>query len=186
MTLMILGLLLWTLVHWTPSLWPQLKTTWKNKLGNGGYQGSFALLVVTGIVLIVLGWRTTVPSHIYTPVVALKYVAMALIVFGFILMGMANYASRIKSRIRHPQLTGFMLWAMAHLLLNGDSRSVLVFSWLLIWALTEIVLINRREPNFQPPAMVSWVKESAGVLISLIVIAVVTWVHPYLSGRVVF
>ena len=58
---LIFGLLLWTLVHWVPALWPALKTRWRNRLGAGGYQGSFALLVFAGLLLIVLGWRQTNP-----------------------------------------------------------------------------------------------------------------------------
>ncbi len=179
------GLLLWTVVHWVPALWPALKTRWCNRLGAGGYQGSFALLVFAGLLLIVLGWRQTPASHVYLPMPELKHPAMAMVVLGFVLMGAANYGSRIKRLIRHPQLTGFALWAVAHLLLNGDSKSVLVFTWLLLWAISEIILINRRDRAFTPPPVVSWPQELAGVLVSLGVVALVVWVHPYLSGRAI-
>lgn len=183
---LIAGLLLWTLVHWVPAVWPALKTSWRNKLGAAGYQGSFALLVITGLVLIVLGWRHTPATHLYLPIPALQHPAMALVVLGFVLMGAANYGSRIKRIIRHPQLTGFGLWAVAHLCLNGDSKSVLVFGWLLLWAVSEIILINRRDPKFTPPAVVSWPTEIAGMLVSLGVVALLVWLHPYLSGRQIF
>ncbi len=183
MTLMVLGLLLWTLVHWTPTLMPALKKGWRNRLGSGGYQGSFALLILGGLVLIVFGWRQTPAMPIYDPMPAMKNPAMGLVVIGFILMGAANYGSRIKRFIRHPQLTGFSLWAIAHLILNGDQKSVLVFSWLLVWALSEIILINRRDPEFTPPEAVSWPKEVGGLVISLAVVALFVWLHPYLSGR---
>ncbi|MFC3194617.1 NnrU family protein [Marinicella sediminis] len=183
MTLIFAGLLLWTLVHWTPALFPGIKTRWKNTLGPGAYQGSFALLIISALVLIVLGWRSTPPEHVYQPMLSWRHPAMGLVVVGFILMGAANYASRLKAWLRHPQLTGFMLWATAHLLLNGDHKSVLVFSWMLLWAGSEILLINRRDGRWQAPEVVSWPKEILGVLVSLGVVALVVWLHPYLSGR---
>ena len=182
---LISGLLLWTVVHWVPAIWPALKASWRNKLGAAGYQGSFALLVLSGLLLIVLGWRQTPATQVYLPMTELRHPAMALVVLGFVLMGAANYGSRIKRLIRHPQLTGFALWAVAHLLLNGDNKSVLVFTWLLLWAISEIILINRRDPEFTPPAVVSWPKELAGMLVSFGVVALVVWIHPYLSGRAI-
>jgi len=183
MWMMIAGLTLWTLVHWTPSLFPGIKQRWREALGPGGYQGSFALLILVGLLLLVLGWRSTPAEHLYQPSLALRHPAMGLVVLGFILMGASNYNSRLKAWLRHPQLTGFMLWAIAHLLLNGDHKSVLVFSWLLLWAVTEIFLINRREGPWQAPEVVSWPKELLGALVSLGVVALLAWLHPYLSGR---
>lgn len=183
MLLMTLGLTLWTLIHWTPAVFPGLKNSWRDALGPAAYQGSFALLILAGLGLVVLGWRNTSPESLYQPLIALRHVAMALSVVGFILMGASNYNSRLKAWLRHPQLIGFMLWATAHLLLNGDHKSVLVFGWLWLWAGSEIVLINRRDRHWQAPEVVSWPKELLGAVVSLAVVALVVWIHPYLSGR---
>lgn len=67
MWMMILGLTLWTVVHWTPSLTPGFKQRWRKILGPGGYQGSFALLILIGLLLLVLGWRNTPAEHLYQP-----------------------------------------------------------------------------------------------------------------------
>lgn len=42
-------------------------------------------------------------------------------------------------------IAGLLLWASAHLLTNGDSRSVTLFGSLAAWAVSEIVMINRRD-----------------------------------------
>ena len=57
MGLMMTGLILWSVVHFVPSLMPGLKASWKSKLGEGGYMGSFSLLLVLALVLIVFGWK---------------------------------------------------------------------------------------------------------------------------------
>ena len=43
----------------------------------------------------------------------------------------------------HPQLTGFKVWAAAHLLVNGDLASILLFGGLLAWAVVEVIFSKR-------------------------------------------
>ena len=50
--------------------------------------------------------------------------------------------ARLSARIRHPQLTGFKTWAVAHLLVNGDVASFVLFGGLLAWAVVAVILIN--------------------------------------------
>ena len=94
----------------------------------------------------------------------------------------ANHPSRIKQYVRHPQLTGVALWAGAHLLLNGDSRSVILFAGMGVWALTEIVLISRREGLWRKPESPSWLIEMRGLLIAVVVFAVFIALHPFITG----
>ena len=46
MTLLILGLALYAVVHLVPSLTPGLKASWQRKLGERGYLGTFSLLLL--------------------------------------------------------------------------------------------------------------------------------------------
>ena len=52
MVLLILGVGLWAGIHLIPSLAPGLKQDWKDKLGQQGYMGSFALCVAAALALI--------------------------------------------------------------------------------------------------------------------------------------
>jgi uncharacterized membrane protein len=180
--LMIAGLMLWSIVHFFPALAPGLRQSLVERMGKNGYKGLFALLIMLSVVLIAFGWRHTIPTHIYLLPPAFKHVAMLLIVAAFVLMGAAQYPTRIKRIIRHPQLTGVMTWALAHLLLNGDSRSILLFGWLGAWALLEIILINRREGAWIKPETPTWGRELRGLAISIVVIIVVVFIHPYIAG----
>ncbi len=182
MELIILGLVLWSVVHFIPSLAQSFKQKWKSALGEKGYMGSFALLILASVVLIVLGWRSVEPTYLYVLPAGVRPLALALIVVAFIFMGAANYPSRIKRVVRHPQLTGLVLWAAGHLMLNGDNRSVLLFSWLACWAVLEILLINRRDGAWERPAIPSWGQEFKGLVIGLVVIGALVFAHPYLSG----
>ena len=57
----------------------------------------------------------------------------------------SKFNTHARRYLRHPQMAGTLLWAVAHLLTNGDSRSVALFGGLAIWAVLEIVLCNRRD-----------------------------------------
>ena len=42
-------------------------------------------------------------------------------------MSPAGKKGRLLNKLRHPMLGGFKLWAFAHLLVNGDLASVILF-----------------------------------------------------------
>ncbi|MFC1664180.1 NnrU family protein [Pseudomonadota bacterium] len=182
MEIMVLGLLLWSSVHLMPSLAQPVKKIVIHSLGETGYKIAFAVLIVISLVLIVYGWRHTIPDYIYALPIVVKPIAVALMLVAFILFGAAKYPTRIKSYIRNPQLTSVIVWSVAHLLANGDSRSIVLFSWMGTWALLEIIFINRREGIWVKQSVPSWPKELRGVAISLVVFVVVIFIHPYIAG----
>lgn len=182
MEIILAGLLLWSLTHLTPSLAPTVKKAWVNMFGKNGYKLSFTVLILVSVIMIVYGWRHTTPTYLYPISEAAKPVALALIVVAFVIMGSSSYPTRIKRQIRHPQLTGIILWSVAHLTVNGDSRSILLFGGLGIWAVLEIVFINRRDGKWIKPSTPTWGTEFKGLAVSLVVFIVVVLVHPYIAG----
>jgi uncharacterized membrane protein len=182
MSLLIAGMCLWAVVHLVPSVAPGLKTAWKEKLGEGGYMGSFALLILAAMVLMVLGWRGTQPSLVYLPDPALRLPSLALMVLAFLLLGATKRPSRIGRIVRHPQLTGVLVWSLAHLLVNGDNRSLVLFGGFATWTVLEIVLISRREGAWVKPEAPGWGAEAIGAAISLVVMAAFVFAHPWIAG----
>ena len=182
MTLIVIGVLLWALVHLIPAAAPDLRGTLLGRLGEGGYKGLFSLAILLSIVLIVLGWRGTVPEAVYNPPYGLRTVSIGLMVIAFILIGASNQPVRIRHWVRHPQLTGVALWAFAHLLSNGDNKSLVLFGGLLLWALVEIPLISRREGEWQKPEVQGWSRDIGGVVIALGIMLLFVWAHPWIAG----
>ena len=184
MTMLGAGLLIWIAVHLFPSVLPETRNKLQTRLGNGPYQGLFALLILAGLLLIVFGWRAAEPNLVYLPPTALRLPASVLTVIGLILMVAASFpGTRIKRFIRHPQLTGVNLWAVAHLLCNGDSRSLLLFGAIGAWTLVSIWSINRRDGAWDKPASPDgWKAEILIVFIGLAVSALAIYFHQYLAG----
>ncbi|GAB3108485.1 NnrU family protein [Aestuariicella hydrocarbonica] len=183
MTLLIAGVLLWSVSHLSLTLMPAFKAAMVSKIGPLPWKGLFALVVLLGLVMIVFGWRSAVPSVIWVPPAGLRHVTMALVPIAFILFFAARLPTDIKHYIRHPQLTGVKLWAVAHLLSNGDSRSMVLFGGLLAWAVLEVIFINRRDGKaWVHPQPVGWVKSMISAVIALVIAGGVVYFHQYLSG----
>lgn len=182
MTLLILGVLLFAGVHLVPSLAPGLRAAWLGKFGEGGYKGSFSLLLLLSFGLMIMGWRSTVPVYQYLPPQALKHPAMGLLLIAFLLLVVSTRNSRLRQWVRHPQLSGVFLWGVAHLLLNGDVRSTVLFGGMAAWAVVEIIAINRRDGDWVKPEVPSMATDLVNVVIAVIMVVATVFLHPYLSG----
>ncbi|NND67445.1 MAG: NnrU protein [Halioglobus sp.] len=182
MALLVLGVLLFAGVHFIPSLGPGIKAAWVGKLGENGFKGVFSLLLLASFALMIFGWRGTTPSPLYAPPLALHTPALVLVALGFLVMGAANRKSRIRRFVRHPQLTGVAMWGVAHLLMNGEDRSVILFGGLTLWAIGEIFAINRREGVWIKEEPPGWGAEFVTVLIAVAVVGVLVAIHPWISG----
>lgn len=182
MTLLGIGVALFAGLHLIKSLAPEFRASLQRRLGENPYKGLFSLLVLGSVALIVAGWRSSRPAFIYTPSADLHTLALVLLLLAFWLLVVASRPSRVKRIVRHPQLTGVILWSGAHLLLNGDSRSLLLFGGLGLWALVEIFAINRREGvwiKVEPPGLGA---DIVNLVITAVVVAVVIYIHPWLAG----
>jgi uncharacterized membrane protein len=181
-TLLICGLCLWAGTHLVPSAAPGLRQGIINKLGFNAYRGLFSLAILSALALIIFGWRSTEAEAIYLPPEALRPVGLVLMALAFLCLGATQRATRIGRILRHPQLTGVLLWSVSHLTTNGDCRSLVLFGGIAVWTILEMVLISKREGAWLKPEAPSWGKECFGVAISLVVMAAFMFAHPWLAG----
>jgi uncharacterized membrane protein len=177
-----LGVIIWSVVHAVPGLAPGLRASLAARLGENGYKIAFTAAMLLSLLLIVLGWRATTPEIVYEPPVWGRHLAMLLVLIAFLLFAFSHGKSNLKRFVRHPQLTAVIVWAIGHLLANGDSRSVVLFGVLGVWALAEIVIINRRDQAWTPPAPRPLSAEIKPVVIGVVLYAVFILIHPYLFG----
>lgn len=182
MTLLVLGVLLWSVLHFIPSLARPLRSSLIESMGDGTYRIVFSLGVVASIVLMVLGWRSGVQTAVYDPPAWGPPLGSLLILVAFIFIGLAHAKTNVKRFVRHPQLTGMVLWAIGHLLANGDNLSLVLFGGMGLWALIEMPLINNREGLWQKPDPVPLTSELRPLLTGIVVFVVIFAAHPYLFG----
>ena len=105
-------------------------------------------------------------------------------VLAAVLLAMSVSKGRMGGRRRHPMLTAVKTWALAHLLVNGDLASILMFGSMLAWAVWSVILINKAE-TWDKPEIINtgrdWVFLGAAVGFFALMIAGHLWsgVHPF-------
>jgi uncharacterized membrane protein len=190
MPLLILGLILFIGTHaFTMAREPRAKLV--GRIGEGPYKGLYSLLSLAGIVLIAIGfgqYRQAGYIPVWDPPVWTRHLALTLVWFAFVFVAAAYLPGRIKQAAKgHPMLLGVKIWAVAHLLANGDLGSILLFGSILAWAVAARISAKRRDevvPHGGPAASpFGWRNDILAVVIGTAVYVVfVLWLHPLLIG----
>lgn len=180
MTLLIAGLLLWTAAHLCKRVTPDLRARLQTRLGDAS-RGLFAVLIVLSIVLMTLGYQSYTGPVFWSRTGAMTGINNLLMVLAVYLFAASGLKTRITRVIRHPQLTAFKLWAIAHLLVNGDMASFLLFGGLLAWAVVEVIIINRQTVRPAPATDYPAAKEIKALVGTAIVFIVLAGVHIWLG-----
>ena len=182
MSLLIAGVVLWTAAHLLKAAAPGLRDRIEQTVGENPYRGLFSLVIVGALVLIVFGWKSAMPRPVYTPPMAASPMISLLVLAGLVLFFASQFNGNIKRFVRHPQMTGTLSWGIAHLLSNGDIRSITLFGGFSVWALLEIVLINRRDGAWQKPGAAALKQDMIPLVIGFAVFAAVLYFHQNLFG----
>lgn len=175
MLLILSGLILWSAVH----LWKRAAPDHRARFGNMG-KGIVALGSVLGIVLMVIGYRAAEGTVYWGRSPAMVGINNLLMLFAFYLYAASGAKTAITRYIRHPQLTAVKVWALAHILVNGDTPSFLLFGGLFAWALAEVIVLNRTAPP-GPYHAVPIRKEVTAVIAAVVVFVIVALIHLWLG-----
>ena len=182
MALLVAGLLLFTIVHLLPAASPGTRAELAAKLGENAYRGLFSAVILASLVVMVFGWRAATPTGIYAPPVSGGPVISAVVFFAFVLFVSSKARTNYRRFVRHPQMMSVIFWSAAHLLVNGDSRSVVLFGGLGSWALLEIFLCNKRDGKWNKPDVVPFSADMIVAVIAGVAFAVFFYLHKALFG----
>jgi uncharacterized membrane protein len=141
----------------------RLRDALTDRLGAGPYRGAFALASIVGLVWMIYAYRHAPIAALWGPLLGLRPVAYVLvfIAFLFAVIGLATPSPTsvgMEARLaqgpdivrgmvritRHPFLWGIALWALVHLIVNGDLASLILFGSLFVLALGGTASINAK------------------------------------------
>ena len=137
MTQLILGLILFLGAH-SVRIWAD---GWRNQTieayGEKAFKGVYALVSILGFYLLVVGYGEArlQPLALWNPPIFTKHISMLLMLLSSILL-IAAYIPRnhFKMRLKHPMVLSVKVWALSHLLANGNLADLVLFGSFLIWA----------------------------------------------------
>ncbi|RTL52825.1 MAG: NnrU family protein [Bradyrhizobiaceae bacterium] len=184
--LLILGLVLFIGIHVLTTK-RDLRAALFERLGEGSYKALFSLVSIAGIVLIAKGYslyRATEWTDVWHPPAAFRHITLALMLPSVILIVAAYIRGRIYARLKHPMLAGVKLWAVAHLLANGDLGSMILFGSVLAWAVYDrIALKHRDEPGNVPIPVGGLGNDAIAVGVGIVAYLALAFVfHPLVIG----
>ncbi|SOD92758.1 NnrU family protein [Caenispirillum bisanense] len=136
-------------------------------VGEQGYRGLYSAVSLAALVWMGVAYGDAPYVAVWEPPVGLRHLSLILVPLAFVLLVLAvaspnptavtggraleeGRAPGIFAVTRHPMMWAFTLWAVAHLLANGDLASILLFGTILLVAQAGMVLLDHRKAREVP------------------------------------
>lgn len=151
------------------------------RLGETRYRLLYSLLAAVGLVWMVAAWRAAPHVPLFEPSTAIRHAVPTLMILAFLLVvcGLTapnpmavgqrpdadarEPATGMLRVTRHPFLWGVALWALLHLLANGDLAATVFFGSFAVLAVVGSVLIDRRRMRAGGPGWGVFLQRTSNV-----------------------
>ena len=174
--LLLLGVGLW----WAAHLFKRVAPARRAAMGDGG-KGAVAGVLAVGILLMIFGYRGVDFIPVWNPPAFMVHINNFAMLIAIYMLSPAPKRGKLLQGMRHPMLTGFSIWAAAHLLVNGDLASLVLFGGLLIWAIVTARMINAAEPDWTPNTGGTLSRDAMFLVGSVVLLGVIGYVHSLLG-----
>ncbi|MDP9590980.1 UNVERIFIED_ORG: putative membrane protein [Shinella zoogloeoides] len=189
MTLLVAGLVLFIATHLLRPIAPGLRNAAIAALGKPGWMALHGIASLVSLALIAYGFvlaRENGGEMLYYPPTFLSHIALTLMLIASICL-VAGFlpAGHIRTKLKFPILVAIKIWALAHLLANGESYSVLLFVTVLAWAVILRITLKKRIATGETklPVFVSAKYDAISVVIGLVLyLAIVFKLHEWVIG----
>jgi len=145
---LVLGLVLFLGIHLFQSLAPQARHNAIARWGPMGFKALYAAVALLGFYLLVQGYGQArlEPVVLWSPPRGLQMATILLMWVAMIFL-VATYipSNHIKAKLRHPMTLSVKVWALGHLLINGNLADVVLFGGFLIWSVLVFRAARQRD-----------------------------------------
>ncbi len=148
MTWLILGLVLFLGAHSIRILADPWRTRTMAAWGEKPFKGVIAALSLLGFYGLIVGYAEVrlQPLVIWQPPIATRHISVLLMLFASILLVAAHIpANHFKARLGHPMVLSVKVWALAHLLSNGNLADIILFGSFLMWSVLNFKSARARD-----------------------------------------
>jgi uncharacterized membrane protein len=145
---LLIGLALFLGIHSVQSLIPQWRQDAIDRWGSLSFKGLYAALSLLGFYLLLQGYGAArlEPLVLWTPPRGMQHATILLMWLAMILL-VAAYVpgNHLKSKLRHPMTLSVKVWALGHLLSNGNLADVALFGGFLLWSVLVFRAARQRD-----------------------------------------
>lgn len=184
MAILIIGLILFLGAHSIRVVAPGGREAAIERLGEGPYKGLYSLVALIGFVLVVWGFGQAAadPAFLYAPPFWLRHVTELLMLVALVLAVASGLPpSHIGRAVRHPLLIATIIWAVAHLFVNGEIATTVLFGAFLVWAVVDLIAQRWRPAAAGRPP--SWRFDAVAVVAGAVIYGLLVWrAHLWLFG----
>ena len=187
MLIFIIGLTLFLGVHSLRIVAESRRTQFIAQRGANAYKGLYTVVSLLGFGLLVWGYGLArqQPTVLWVPPVAMKHVAALLTLIAFVMLAGAYVpGNAIKAKLHHPMTLAIKVWALAHLLSNGNLADVLLFGGFLAWAVFAFRAAKQRDraagTSYGGSTLSATLIAVVGGVVAWLVFAL--WLHGWLIG----
>lgn len=143
MLVLISGLCLFFLVHLSPNF-TTLRAYLVGRFGELNYKLGFSAVSLIGFGLIVIGMRDAQYVQVWLAPVWLHLLVLPILFVAFYFLATNLVPSNMPRIVKHPMSIGVLLFCIAHLLVNDDLASIVLFSSFAVFSVVHILLANQR------------------------------------------
>ena len=137
MAWLILGLVLFLGAHSVRIFADDWRSRTIEAWGEKAFKGIYAVVSLVGFYALIVGYSEArmQPFVIWQPPTATRHISVLLMLFASILL-VATYIPRnhFKLRMGHPMILSVKVWALSHLLANGNLADLVLFGTFLVWS----------------------------------------------------
>ncbi len=173
---LVLGVLLWAGMH----LFKRVLPKQREALGKWG-RPLVAVVIVVSVVLMIIGYRKAEDVPLYALSNWAWYLNNLLMLVALFMMDIGKANGVVRTMVRHPMLTGVVIWSAAHLLVNGELSALVLFGGLGLWALLQMAVISRAEGAWEVPAKGSIMSDGKMAVFAVVLYAVIAGIHYWLD-----
>lgn len=187
MEFLILGLMMFLGLHSTRIFADEWRSSLRSNIGEPRWKCVYALGSIAGFATFLRGFGEagSDPEVLWVPPAYMHHVAAALMMLSFILLTAAYIPhNSIKARLHHPMTLGIKVWALAHLLTNGQLHEVILFGSFLLWS----VMLFRSARQRDAAAGTTYAPGTTGATVltvllgGFLALAFAHWLHQPLIG----
>ncbi|POO57975.1 NnrU family protein [Agrobacterium rosae] len=188
MVLLILSLLFFLGTHSLRIVAPDFRNRMIARMGEGPWKGVYSLVSVIAIAFVAYAFDQArqVTGILYSPPIWTSHIALTLMLIAMIcLVASLVPAGHIAAKTKHPLILAVKIWALAHLLANGETSSVLLFVSVLAWGVVMRISLKRRQRAGEVVTrpFVSARYDIVAVVLGIVLWAAFIWkLHEWLIG----